>query len=71
MFGIEDRFRWKLALCGLGNRKRCANEYFYDGYEVYQKQIKPRIEELERDLEDILRKFFFGDPIYYYTRLFR
>jgi len=71
MFGIEDRFRWKFALCGLRNCKKYANEYFYDGFEVYNKQSKPRIEELERYLKDILRKFFFGDPTCYYTRLFR
>ncbi len=69
MFGIEDRLRWKFALCGLKNCKE--HECFYDGYKVYKEQSKPRIVELEQYFEDILRKFFFGDPTYYYTRLFR
>jgi hypothetical protein len=71
MFGIEDRAHWKFALCGLRNCKRYGDKYFYDGFEVYKKQNKPRIAELEQHLEEILRKFFFGNPTYYYTRLFR
>jgi len=71
MFGIEDRYRWKFALCGLNNCKKYATEYFYDGYQVYKLQNKPRNAELEQYLNDILRKFFFGDPTYLYTSLFR
>jgi len=70
-FGIEDRYRWKFALPGLRNCKKYANEYFYDGYEIYKKETKPRIAELEQNLKDMLNRFFFGDPTYYYTRLFR
>ena len=70
MFGIEDRYRWKFALCGLRNCKRYGDEYFYDGFEVHKKQSKPINAELEEYLKEILRKFFFGDPTYYYTKLF-
>lgn len=71
MFGIEDRYRWKFALCGLRNCKRYGGKYFYDGFEVYKKQSKLGNTELEQYLKEISRKFFFGDPTYYYTRLFR
>ncbi len=70
MFGIEDRRRWKFGLHGLKNCKEYAKEYFYDGYNVYKKKIGECNEELEQYLNDILEKFFFGDPTHYYSRLF-
>jgi uncharacterized Fe-S cluster-containing radical SAM superfamily protein len=70
MFGIEDRYNWKFALCGLRNCKKYASAYFYDGYEVYKKQNTPRNEDLEKYVWNIIEKFFFGDPTYYYTKLF-
>jgi hypothetical protein len=71
MFGIEDRYNWKFALCGLRNCKKHANIYFYDGYEVYKKKNRPRNEELEKYILDIIKLHFFGDPSYYYTNLFK
>jgi len=72
MFGIEDRYRWKFALCGLRNCKKYAPpEYFYDGYEVYRRRNKPTNTELEQYLNDMPKRFFFGDPTYLYTGLFR
>jgi uncharacterized Fe-S cluster-containing radical SAM superfamily protein len=71
MFGIEDRYNWKFALCGLRNCKKYAGTYFYDGYEVYIKKNVRRNEELENHISDIIKLYFFGDPSYYYTRLFR
>lgn len=71
MFGIEDRYNWKFALCGLRNCKKYASIYFYDGYEVYRKKDKPRNGELENYISDIIKLYFFGDPSYYYTNLFK
>ena len=76
MFGIEDRFRWKFALRGLKNCREICEEkygcrYFYDGYQIYVKGIKESNVELEQNLDEILKRFFFGDPSYYYMRLFR
>jgi len=71
MFGIEDRYYWKFALCGLRNCKKYGRHYFYDGFEVYKKGSAPRNEELEKSMLEIIRRFFFGDPTYYYTKLFQ
>ena len=62
MFGIEDRRNWRFALCGLRNCKKYGGKYFYDGYQVYRQQTKPKNVELEQNLYDMLGIFFFGDP---------
>jgi len=41
-----------------------------DGYEVYKKKVKPQNKVLENRMLDIIEKFFFGDPTYYYVKLF-
>jgi len=69
-FGIEDRYRWKFALCGLRNCKKHADGWFYDGYKVYKEGTMPENRVLEKYVSDMIEKFFFGDPSYYYVKLF-
>ncbi len=42
MFGIEDRYKWKFALCGLRNREKYGGTYLYDGYDVYKSKNRSR-----------------------------
>lgn len=67
MFGIEDRPNWKSCFRGLKHCSELGKEYYYDRYTIHRN--KPN-DEVEKNMEDIVAHFFFGDPSYYYVKLF-
>ena len=66
-FGIEDRRNWKSMLHGLRNCSEFGKDYYYDRYKTHKDHPNQKLEE---HMNDIIRHFFFGDPSYYYVKLF-
>lgn len=67
MFGIEDSRNWKSMLHGLKNCSKFGKDYFYDRYKTHKDNPNPK---LEGYMNDIITHFFYGDPSYYYVKLF-
>jgi len=67
MFGIEDRPKWKSCLHGLKHCPKLGGKYYYDRFTTHRNNPN---QELEKHMEDIINCFFFGDPSYYYVKLF-
>jgi uncharacterized Fe-S cluster-containing radical SAM superfamily protein len=67
MFGIEDRPNWKSCFHGLKHCSELGRKYYYDRF-ITNKRNPNNM--LEKYMEDIIEHFFYGDPSYYYVRLF-
>jgi len=65
MFGIEDRMKWKSCLHGLRNAKKFGEKYFYD---IFTGSVINK--ELEKNFKGIFDNFFYGDPSFYYVKIF-